>query len=142
MYSRRYGCLHTIAARTGHRCHLCHGSIDVTLYGRIGAFGGEEATVDHLQPQSLGGIDEADNLLIAHGRCNATRGTRPVADVRAELAGVRSRPASTGENLVVGATASVFALGAGYAFREADEFNWRAAGLAGAAALVMFTLGS
>jgi hypothetical protein len=142
MNSLRYGCIRTIAARTGHRCHLCYGSIDIALYGRTGVFGGEEATVDHLEPQCLGGDDEPGNLLIAHGRCNSIRGIRPIEKVRAKLAGTTCRPWSTGEQVAATVAVGGVAVGAGYLFREPEtnKFNWAAAGIAGGAAILVIAL--
>ena len=45
MISIRYGCLHKIGRRTGHRCHLCGERLHVELYGRPGTFVEDTVTV-------------------------------------------------------------------------------------------------
>src|SRR5262245_50119838 len=100
MYSRRYGDLTKIAAKTDGACHLCHEPVDLNLYGPTGTFGDETATVDHIWPQRFGGGDEHENLLLAHGTCNSRRGTRDVEEVRLELAGTEDAPLSSGAKSV------------------------------------------
>jgi len=37
----------------------------------------EDATLEHIQPQSEGGSSHQDNLAISHARCNQGRHARP-----------------------------------------------------------------
>lgn len=43
------------------------------------------ATIEHINPRSLGGSDEMDNLAAACSRCNSRRKTKPVDVFLAEL---------------------------------------------------------
>jgi 5-methylcytosine-specific restriction endonuclease McrA len=92
MHSNRYGDLMTIAHKTDCRCHLCHEPVDILTYGLVKIFGGDTASVDHLDPQALGGTDDEDNLMIAHQRCNSSRGMRDVEETRLALAGTTDEP--------------------------------------------------
>jgi len=38
----------------------------------------EYATLEHIQPVSLGGTDDMDNLALSHRKCNQKRGNDPV----------------------------------------------------------------
>lgn len=64
-----------VIRRDGGICHLC---------GQPGA-----DSADHLTPVSAGGaVYDLTNLAAVHDQpCNRIRGTRPVAEVRAELTG-------------------------------------------------------
>lgn len=59
-----------IATRDGWRCHLCRRRVRADLPGthQLGP------TVDHLLPVRDGGLDEPDNVALAHRRCNVARG--------------------------------------------------------------------
>lgn len=48
----------------GGRCFLCGEPV------------GGKATFDHLIPQAYGGADEPANVVLAHRRCNQTKGDR------------------------------------------------------------------
>jgi hypothetical protein len=136
-WSERYGDLEAIAAATRSRCHLCHEPADLSAYGPTGSFGRDTVTIDHLKPQSHGGSDRSENLLIAHGDCNSIRGTRKHEEVRFELAGKRDAPLSAAafDILSMGGSVAVGAA-AGHAFATrnqlgVEEFNWPAALLSG-----------
>jgi len=58
--------------RDGNLCHLCNQEIDLSL-ARNSRFG---ATIDHVIPLSKGGVDELDNLKLAHWICNIKKGNR------------------------------------------------------------------
>jgi hypothetical protein len=58
--------------RDGLNCHLCHEPIDPSL-PRNSRFG---ATIDHVIPISKGGLDELDNLKLAHWICNIRKGNK------------------------------------------------------------------
>lgn len=140
MHHRRYGDLTRIWDRTAGRCHLCHEDVDLGTYGLVSYFGREAATVDHLVPQSHGGLDNRRNLMPAHHGCNASRGTRPPASARLQLSGRANAPLSTAgrATATVGAGLGVGAL-AGHVFAHEKpdgtrEFNWFAALLGGGAA--------
>lgn len=55
-------------------CHLC--------FRRVPR---REASRDHIRPRSLGGPDFAENLKLAHRRCNSRRGNMRVGEARAIL---------------------------------------------------------
>ena len=119
MSHRRYGCLHTIARKTGGRCHLCNEKFDMETYGFSDFFGAEAATVDHLVPQSYGGSDASHNLMIAHNGCNASRGVEDVDAARYRMSGRRSAPLSTNARIgVVAGSGGLGALAGGYIFGE------------------------
>jgi 5-methylcytosine-specific restriction endonuclease McrA len=63
-----------IARRDGGECHLCGLRVDLSLSGhhQMGP------TIDHVIPLSLGGVDGAENVALAHWICNARRGARPI----------------------------------------------------------------
>ena len=97
-YSKRYGFIEDIGEETDNRCHLCHEAVYPDDYGSpAGPLGRDATTVDHLIPQSHGGPDEPENWLLSHAGCNSSRKTRPVEEVRLELAGTTRKPLSTGE---------------------------------------------
>lgn len=54
----------SLRQRAGSRCEYCH-------YPEI--LSSSPLSVDHLQPQSLGGGDDLDNLALACRRCNEIR---------------------------------------------------------------------
>lgn len=122
MYHRRYGDLSAISRKTAARCHLCHGDVDLGTYGHVHAFGSEPATVDHLDPQSFGGGDEDDNLLLTHHGCNSSRGNGDIEETRLALAGTPRAPLSSREKAL---GSVVLTLGggalAGHAFARMDE---------------------
>lgn len=95
---RRYGCLHSLYSKTRGRCHLCG---EVVLppeqFGDVQLWGRDSPTVDHLIPQSEGGDDSEDNLLLAHHGCNASRGTEHAQLARMRLSGRRRPPMSSRE---------------------------------------------
>lgn len=60
-----------LSRRQGHRCALCQ------------RFLNGDWTLDHVVPVSKGGTSRAENLMLAHGRCNGSRGSATIAsDVR------------------------------------------------------------
>ncbi|NJK51771.1 MAG: HNH endonuclease [Leptolyngbyaceae cyanobacterium SU_3_3] len=54
----------TVRQRAQFRCEYCH-------YPEL--LSSAPLTIDHIQPQSLGGSDELDNLALACRRCNERR---------------------------------------------------------------------
>ena len=141
--SHRYGDLDFIAAKSDGACHLCHQPADLTFYGRTGAFGDDTTNIDHLVPQAHGGDDHPSNLMVAHGVCNAIRGTRDVEETRLELAGTRRAPRSRAEKnaLSLGAGAGL-AITAGYMLSRpqpdgSGAFNGEAAALVGLATFAL-----
>ncbi len=126
MQHYRYGDLKAIARKTSGRCHICRRSVEVCTHGLVGLFGREAATVDHLLPQSFGGGDDFDNLLLAHHGCNAARGNGSATEARLRLAGTPSRPLSTEHRVGVGiATGGASAFAGGWAFARVDESGTR-----------------
>lgn len=53
-----------IKARDGHRCAYC---------SRTAEESGSHLHLDHLTPRSAGGLDTAQNLVVACRRCNSAR---------------------------------------------------------------------
>lgn len=51
------------------RCFWCGGQMEHDPAGPYGA------TLEHLLPKSLGGTDDAANIVVAHRRCNEERAT-------------------------------------------------------------------
>lgn len=97
-YSPRYGFIEDIGEKTDNRCHICHDEAHPEHYGSPGGpLKGFTTTVDHIVPQSHGGDDHPDNLLLAHAACNSSRGTRPVEEARLQYAGTTDKPFSSGE---------------------------------------------
>ncbi len=87
--------IHDIGAKTNDRCHICHGKIDPNDYGSpAGPLGGDAVTLDHLVPRAHGGNDSPNNLMLAHARCNSSRGTTSVALARLAHAGTTAAPMS------------------------------------------------
>ncbi len=134
MYNRRYGDLRPVWRKTDGNCHLCHEPVDISTYGQVSLLGGDAATVDHIIPQSHGGIDHHSNLLPAHHRCNASRGNRAMVPARRRMAGVSHRPLSRGEKTACGVLTA--GLSAGVLFSKPQpngrrQFNKPAAVKAG-----------
>jgi hypothetical protein len=101
-YSPRYGFIEDIGEKTDNRCHICHDEAHPDDYGSPGGpLKGRATTVDHIVPQSHGGDDHPDNLLLAHADCNSSRGTRPVEEARLQHAGTTDKPFSTGEEQLI-----------------------------------------
>lgn len=97
-YSERYGPIEDIGEKTDNRCHICHEEAHPDDYGSsAGPLGRHATTVDHLVPQSEGGSDDSDNLLLAHAGCNSSRGTRSPEEARLEWAGTTEKPLSSTE---------------------------------------------
>jgi hypothetical protein len=53
-----------VRQRAGYLCEYCHSPETIST---------SRFTIDHLQPRSLGGSDEPDNLALACSRCNQRR---------------------------------------------------------------------
>lgn len=53
-----------IRSRANYLCEYCHSSEEAST---------SQFTIDHLQPRSLGGSDELENLALACHRCNTRR---------------------------------------------------------------------
>ena len=53
-----------VRKRANYRCEYCHSPEKIST---------ARFTLDHLQPRSLGGLDEPDNLALACSRCNQRR---------------------------------------------------------------------
>lgn len=62
--------LTALAARDGWRCHLCHRKVRRS-----------EASIDHLEPLSLGGSHTWQNVALAHRTCNSRRSNRGPAQL-------------------------------------------------------------
>lgn len=56
--------------RDNWTCHICGGPVDPDL-DRLHEMG---ATIDHITPISKGGVDELDNVALAHWSCNREKG--------------------------------------------------------------------
>lgn len=54
--------------RDGEACWYC------------GCFLGEDITIEHLVPKSKGGVNHADNYVLAHQACNVAAGNLPIKD--------------------------------------------------------------
>jgi 5-methylcytosine-specific restriction endonuclease McrA len=65
-----------IFERDGWRCHLCGKRVSKTA-PRMSPTG---ATIDHLVPRSLGGVDAPSNVATAHRQCNVNKNTRAAND--------------------------------------------------------------
>lgn len=65
-----------ILARHGDACWLCNGQLD---FGPD-AVEGKKPTIEHLQPQSLGGGNDPDNLRLCHKSCNLRLSNKPLAE--------------------------------------------------------------
>lgn len=67
-----------IGERDGWRCHLCRRSVDPTLPGTHQ----RGPTIDHLVPVADGGMDEPENVALAHRGCNVKRRDKGIAQLR------------------------------------------------------------
>ena len=76
-----------IYLRDGMACAYCGESIE----------GGAKLTLDHVKPHSHGGSNEPANLVTCCHRCNSSRGTRPVAQFAAAVAGYINHGATATE---------------------------------------------
>lgn len=65
-----------LLARDCHTCHLCGKKVDET--SPVSSVGSEASSIDHLNPQSLGGSDYPSNLKTAHISCNKSRRNKPI----------------------------------------------------------------
>lgn len=65
-----------IFERDGWRCHLCRMPVNRDV-PRLHPDG---ATIDHLIPASLGGVDEPANVATAHWKCNRSKGARAMGE--------------------------------------------------------------
>lgn len=54
----------------GGLCWLCGKRMEMGTGGHDPMF----ATLDHVRPKKFGGTNAQDNLMLAHGICNSTRG--------------------------------------------------------------------
>jgi 5-methylcytosine-specific restriction endonuclease McrA len=54
-----------VIERSGGICHICKGRVP-----------SDEIHIDHIIPLALGGSHTADNLAVAHARCNMRKGAR------------------------------------------------------------------
>lgn len=61
--------------RDGGKCHFCLEQTILPVQGLDKQYSGKMATLDHVIPQSEGGTDSLDNLVIACANCNQNRGT-------------------------------------------------------------------
>ena len=61
-----------LADRDGPACWLCGDTVDADAHAGSPWAG----SVDHVVPKARGGGDEAENLRLAHRRCNSARGSR------------------------------------------------------------------
>ena len=62
--------LEQIFDKTDGHCHLCHGKISFTQYGKNSSSSWE---VEHSVPKSKGGTDNLKNLFPAHITCNRSK---------------------------------------------------------------------
>jgi 5-methylcytosine-specific restriction endonuclease McrA len=53
-----------VRKRANYLCEYCHSPEKIST---------SRFTIDHIQPRSLGGLDEPDNLSLACSRCNQRR---------------------------------------------------------------------
>jgi hypothetical protein len=65
-----------IFERDGWRCHRCHKLVD----RNVPRTHSDGASIDHIIPLSLGGIDAPSNVATAHWRCNREKGARGAND--------------------------------------------------------------
>lgn len=146
MRHKRYGNLAAIASKTDGNCHICHKPAPIRNFGSPARLGGFATTIDHLVCQSFGGSDHPSNLLLAHARCNSSRGTRSIDEARLQWAGTKGKPWSTqAKYATAGAVALGLGLAAGNYFAHRDqrgqqEFNWRAAGRTAVGCFGLFCL--
>lgn len=62
-------------AETSHRKYLFHKDPHCGICGYV-IVSIEDATIDHIYPRSLGGLNEFENKQIAHGRCNVKKSNK------------------------------------------------------------------
>lgn len=72
--SQRAALTDKVYDRDGGVCHICR------LHVRR-----EDASLDHLVPQSRGGVSVEENLALAHRRCNYSRGDKALPSADAGL---------------------------------------------------------
>ena len=72
-----------IRARDGDRCWLCNGKLSFDPRAKEK----RRPSIEHLEPTSLGGGNNLDNLRLCHPGCNQQLGNRP----RAEKEGIREK---------------------------------------------------
>lgn len=65
-----------ILARHGDACWLCNGKLDFGL----DAPESKRPTIEHLQPKSLGGGNDPDNLRLCHQSCNLRLSNKTLAE--------------------------------------------------------------
>jgi len=69
-------------AQDGLCCH-CEGKMADPDLARLERGGGppgpDDPTIEHVTPRGRGGRNAVTNLLLAHCRCNAARGVRPLS---------------------------------------------------------------
>ena len=68
--TRKLAILGAILDRDGLVCALCGEFL-------IEPYDGRQAHVDHIQPVSVGGPSDLDNLQLVHATCNLRKGARP-----------------------------------------------------------------
>jgi len=61
--------LAALTLRDGSTCYLCGQGLDLD----------DPFEIEHRKPVSAGGLDDLDNLAIAHRSCNRTKGTKAVS---------------------------------------------------------------
>lgn len=83
---RNGGTLKGVYERDGKTCHLCEGKVAK-----------DEASRDHVRPQSLGDYDtdSAHNYRLAHRMCNHSRGELPIERAYAVLDELRRTKGGT-----------------------------------------------
>lgn len=64
--------LAVVALRDNWRCHLCGSEVSKTNW-----------SLDHLVPVSRGGLHTYANVALAHFKCNARRGAKPIMQLEA-----------------------------------------------------------
>ncbi|MCU0435377.1 MAG: HNH endonuclease [Bacteroidia bacterium] len=79
--------LEQIFDKTDGHCHLCHGKISFTQYGKNSSSGWE---VEHSVPKSKGGTDNLKNLFPAHITCNRSKKDKSTKTVRSEYRHTRA----------------------------------------------------
>jgi hypothetical protein len=63
--------LNDIFDRTSGKCHICHGTLAWSNYGKHGRRGAWE--VDHSRARARGGSERGQNLFPAHTDCNRSK---------------------------------------------------------------------
>ena len=73
-----------LAERDGRECHYCGTKLGLGKSAR------RRTNIDHIVPQSQGGSDDLDNLLLSCRTCNTRKGDKPYEKyIREELKRVR-----------------------------------------------------